>query len=102
MHPNRNRASLLAALLCLSLVAASAVTLAAEGNKVDLNRASAEELQTLPGIGPALAERIIEYREKNGPFQRVEDLMNVRGIGEKNFLKLRDLVTVEPDGGGKG
>jgi competence protein ComEA len=65
----------------------------AEG-KIDINRAEAVELEALPGIGPELAQRIIEYREKQGPFQRIEDLMNVRGIGEKNFLKIRDRITV--------
>ena len=61
---------------------------------VNLNTATAAQLDTLPGIGKATAERIIEYRQKNGAFKKPEDLMNVRGIGEKNFLKLKPLVTV--------
>lgn len=62
--------------------------------KVDLNGATAKQLETLPGIGPALAGRIVEFREKNGPFKRVEDLLNVRGIGEKKFQKLEPLIRV--------
>jgi competence protein ComEA len=67
---------------------------AAPARPVDLNRAGAEELVTLPGIGKALAQRIIEFREKNGPFRRVEDLMKVKGIGEKSFQKIRPHVTI--------
>jgi competence protein ComEA len=61
---------------------------------VNLNTANAAQLEALPGIGKAMAERIVEYRQKNGGFKKAEDLMNVRGIGEKNFLKLKALVTV--------
>ena len=61
---------------------------------VNLNTASVTQLETLPGIGKSTAERILEYRQKNGGFKKVEDLMNVRGVGEKSFLKLKSLVTV--------
>lgn len=59
---------------------------------VNINTATAEELQTLPGIGPAVSRRILDYRQKNGSFKKAEDLMNVRGIGERSFLKLKPLV----------
>jgi len=64
--------------------------------QVNLNVATSADLEKLPGIGPALAARIIDYRQKQGGFKKIEDLMNVRGIGEKNFLKLKPLVTVAP------
>jgi competence protein ComEA len=63
---------------------------------VNLNTASAAELQTLPGIGAKVAARIVEYRTKKGPFRKVEELMNVQGIGEKSFLRLKPLVSVIP------
>jgi comEA protein len=62
--------------------------------KININTATAEELTALPGIGPSYAQRIVEHREKNGPFKKVEDLLNVRGIGEKTFEKIRDRLTV--------
>jgi competence protein ComEA len=61
---------------------------------VNINTASAAEIEGLPGIGAKTAARIIEYRQKNGAFKKVEELMNVRGIGEKNFLKLKPQLTV--------
>jgi competence protein ComEA len=61
---------------------------------VNLNTASASQLEGLPGIGKSTAERIVEYRQKSGGFKKVEELMNIRGIGEKSFLKLKPLVTV--------
>jgi competence protein ComEA len=61
---------------------------------VNLNTATAADLESLPGIGPRMAERIVEYRQKNGAFKKIEDLMNVKGIGEKNFLKLKVRLTV--------
>ena len=62
---------------------------------VSLNEASREELEGLPGVGPALAARIVEHRERFGRFRRAEHLMLVRGIGERRFLQLRPYVTAE-------
>ena len=66
---------------------------AAEPGLININTATLAELQTLPGIGETFARRIIEYREANGPFQTVGELMNVDGIGEKRLEALWDLVT---------
>jgi len=65
--------------------------------KVDINQAGVAELEKLPGIGQQVAKRIIAYREENGPFEKAEELMNVRGIGEKSFLKLQPHVTLGSD-----
>ena len=61
---------------------------------IDLNQASAVQLESLPGVGEVTAARIVEYRRENGGFKKIEELMNVRGIGERSFLRLRPLVTV--------
>lgn len=61
---------------------------------VNINTADSATLETLPRVGPALAERIIDWREANGSFATVDDLRNVSGIGDKTFEGLRDLVTV--------
>lgn len=64
-------------------------------NAVNINSASSEELQSLPGIGPAKAEAIITYRDEQGGFKKKEDLMNVSGIGEKSFEKIKEHVTIQ-------
>ena len=61
---------------------------------VNLNTATAEQLATIPGVGPKMAERILDYRQKNGGFKKIEDLMNVSGVGEKSLLKMKPLITV--------
>jgi competence protein ComEA len=61
---------------------------------IDLNAATARDLEALPGIGARTAQRILEYRQKAGGFKKIEELMNVRGIGEKSFLRLKPLVVV--------
>lgn len=62
--------------------------------QINLNTASEKELQELPGIGPAMSARIIEYRETNGPFQSIDDVKKVRGIGNAKFEKMKDKVTI--------
>jgi competence protein ComEA len=66
---------------------------------VNLNTATASELEALPGVGVAMAARIIEYRQKVGGFKKIEDLMNVKGIGEKMFLNLKPLIVIAPPKG---
>ncbi len=69
---------------------------AAKTATVDLNTASLAELEALPGIGRSTAERIVEHRQKTGGFKKIEELMNVKGIGEKSFLRLKPLIAVAP------
>lgn len=63
--------------------------------RININTASAEELEKLPGIGKGFAQRIVEHREKYGPFRRPEHLIMVRGLSDKRFRALRDLIAVE-------
>ena len=72
----------------------------AERRPLDLNSATAAELDRLPGIGPELARRIVAYREVHGPFAAVEDLLRVEGIGPVTLERIRDLVTVGEPGTG--
>lgn len=65
-----------------------------QGDKVNINTASLAELDTLPGVGEATAQKIIDYREQNGYFTSIEDIMNVSGIGEVKFEKIKDMITI--------
>ena len=98
---NRSALVLVAALVCISSplfaqrsarpAAAAAVV---SNEPINLNTATAAQIATLPGIGPKTADLVVQYRTKNGPFKKIEELMNVRGIGEKSFLKIKDRLTV--------
>lgn len=84
--------------LCMALamvVAFSAPSWAGDAGKINLNKATAAELSQLKGIGMKYAERIVQYRDKNGPFKNVEDLLNVQGIGPKTLEKNKDRIIVE-------
>ncbi len=86
-------------ILCLGLILAPAAAMAQKSKatlteKVNINTATAEQLQTLPGIGPSLAKTIIEHRTKSGKFSRIEELINVKGVGEKKFQKIKDRLVV--------
>ncbi|HPW16758.1 MAG TPA: helix-hairpin-helix domain-containing protein [Candidatus Aminicenantes bacterium] len=85
--------ALVAALAVLGLASAYAQAPAPKA-KVNINSASVPELETLPRIGPVVAQRIVDFRTKNGAFKRIEDIMKVQGIGEKVYETLKDLITV--------
>ena len=92
------RHSVLALCLVLSLTLAP-LAFAQNGKsqtteKVNLNTATVEQLQTLPGIGPAMAKRVVEYRTKVGKFTKIEEILNVKGIGEKRFQQMKDRLVV--------
>ena len=97
------------AMVCLALLvalgAAGGTQIAAAAEKkggvstqVDLNTASREQLMQNKGIGPALADRIVEFRKEHGPYRRVEDILKVRGVGEKSLAKLRPHLKVGKPG----
>ncbi|UCC39531.1 MAG: helix-hairpin-helix domain-containing protein [Candidatus Aminicenantes bacterium] len=88
----------LSVLLCF--VFSTALPVLAQANskakekKININTASLEELQELPRIGVKVAQRIIDFRLKNGKFKKIEEIMKVRGVGEKVFKQIKDLITV--------
>ena len=93
MNTNQGKWSIaVAVVVCLLFYSVAG---AEQASRLDLNHPTLSQLDGLPGIGPVIAEGIIQFREDNGPFKRIEDLMNVRGIGEKTFLKLAERITVE-------
>ncbi len=94
---NRSASRLSAVLLALAVLTLGTVpTLSAaeENDPIDLNRATARELIQLPGVGEVIAKRIVDFREEHGPFKRVEDLMKVKGIGEKSLEKIRPYIRI--------
>lgn len=97
VRTNKGLALALAAALLILCASGAFAQKAAPKVKVNINTATLAELQTLPRIGPKVAQRIIDYRTQNGNFKRVEDLMKVKGIGEKVFAGLKDWITVGPE-----
>ena len=93
MNNSRRRLTLLAVVMVVLSI--SALALAQEGGKININTASADELEKLKQVGPNYAVRIIEYRDKNGPFEKPEDIMNVKGIGPKTFELNKEQIVVE-------
>lgn len=108
---NRSVLALVAALLVMSspVIAQPAASMPQGGGRatkppvtatvmstevVNLNSATAAQIASLPGIGLKTAELVVQYRTKNGPFKKIEEIMNVRGIGEKSFLRIKDRLSV--------
>jgi competence protein ComEA len=97
---NRSALALVVALVSLSSappIEAQRTTkpaVAASTEIVNLNTATAPQIAALPGIGAKTAELVVQYRQKNGPFKKIEEIMNVRGVGEKSFLRIKDRLTV--------
>ena len=94
---NRNLRNALGILLVVSLLAPLAASAAASDGMVNVNTATAQQLQLLPRIGPSVAQRILDYRKENGRFAAVDDLMLVRGIGESTFAQLKPYVSLTGD-----
>lgn len=83
------------ALIVLTFSWAFAEAPAAAGPRLNINTASQAELEGLPRIGPKIAREIIDFRTKNGAFKKIEEIMKVKGVGEKLFNQLKDMITVD-------
>ncbi len=97
MDSSRTRGTALGAVLLSVLVLVAAFPgfpSEIQGKKIDINTATSAELQTLPRIGAAVAQRIIDYREEHGKFKKIEEIMKVKGIGEKIFEQIKERITV--------
>jgi competence protein ComEA len=105
MHSRPRIVTAVAVLFVLSLAAAlpgsvraaappKPAAAASEARPIDLNTADSTALEAVPGIGKSLSQRIVAFRDKNGPFQSVDDLLKVQGVGEKSIQKLRPYLTV--------
>lgn len=97
MNTNTTKTQRLILAFALLAVAAGALPAAAAEGQVNVNTAGAEQLALLPRVGPAIAQRIVEFREENGPFEQLEDLMLVRGIGEKTYELIAPHATLSGD-----
>ena len=86
--------SLILTLFVFPLLAQQSQAKKAPVGKININTATLEELQKLPRVGPKVAQRIIDFRKQNGNFTKIEELMKVRGIGEKTFAQMKDMLTV--------
>lgn len=91
-----NRKFVITVLLTVFVAMISGLAVSAgDAKKININKASAEELIQLKGIGPSHAAKIVEFRQKNGPFKIPEDLIQVPGIGRKTFERNKDLISVD-------
>jgi len=77
-------------------VSSSPLVTISKSDLININTAGLTELEKITGIGPVYAQNIIDYRKANGPFQKIEDVINVKGIGDKTFQKMKDEITVGP------
>ncbi len=82
------------AFVAVTFLQAAALAPSTSQAKININTASISELQQLPRVGSKVAQRIVDYREKHGKFQRIEEIMKVQGIGEKTFEGMKDQITV--------
>ena len=90
----KNLKQLFTVVLIISVVMAFVpIAVAQDVKKININKATVEELVQIKGIGQKYAERIVAFRDKNGPFNKIEDIMNVKGIGPKKFESIKDLIT---------
>jgi competence protein ComEA len=105
MNKILNKGMVIALIFTLVFIASNSLCLyaypQAAGKKININTASLTELQELPRIGEKTAQRIIDFRKEHGNFKKIEEIMKVKGIGEKVFAQLKDLITVGAEKGGK-
>ena len=105
MNKLTNKRMAAALIFTLVFVTSAAFCLSAypqnAGKKININTASISELQKLPRVGEKIAQRIIDFRKEHGNFKRIEEIMKVKGIGEKMFAELKNMITVESEKGKK-